>query len=221
MSILPIGSECMNAGNVQQPCNIVASSNHCIGTAHSIMNMVFRHIRSRCAARGGSLTMAELGDAQEELAEALSGGLDMFETIHKRCMLANSILSPPLFENDRMLSSLLYACSRELAHCTALSAARHLPDDEIDAFYDDLAQSLTRRIGFDVEVLLKRGYMNASIEHGQGLTIERLVEEQNVKSVLDECRRLLESPEAAASLLDCPAQAAGRSPDPVLSQPQT
>lgn len=198
MSTIAVQSESKNAGNLRQPCNVIASSNHCIGTAHAIMNMVFQHLRSRCAAGGGSLTMAGLDAAQDDLVAALSGGLDMFETIHKRCMLANTVLSPPLFENDRMLSSLLYACSRELAHCAAMSSARHLPDDEIDAFYDDLAQSLKRHLGFDAEARLARGYMNASIEHGQALTIERLVEEPNVKSVLDACRRLLESPEYAA-----------------------
>jgi len=53
-----------SAGSVRLSDRPLGGAHHRIGTGHTIINMVFRHLQAECATRGGTLTNAELADGR-------------------------------------------------------------------------------------------------------------------------------------------------------------
>lgn len=161
--------------------------------------MTFRYLQSKCAAYGGSLTKLELDAAREEFVAGLFGTLDLFDGIHGRCMRANGVVTPRLFTDGRMLPSLLYVCRDELVgilcRCGTMSFR------QADSGYDAVAAALRRRLGGEAEAEVKLGYIDAAVKHGQNLTLEKLLQEPNIKGVLDKCRRLLADQEFIRTIL--------------------
>jgi hypothetical protein len=168
-------------------CNPLAGSNHCIGTSHSVINLLFRYLQSKCAANGGTLTDAELKEAQSDLVDGWQSMFDLFGDIHDRCMVASGADAPMMFAKGRMLSSLLFACSHEAAGHVFGTMAKGASYGQLDYFYDILAKLLRRHVAADAESRLTGAYVRASLAHGQTLTVEKLLREQTVKDVLREC----------------------------------
>src|SRR5215471_19720365 len=88
---------------------------HCVGTATSVAEMIFRYLNSRCQACGGTLSMADIEAARAHVLASFPSHFNFFETTDQRCMEASGATAPALFARDSILPSLMLACGHKAA----------------------------------------------------------------------------------------------------------
>jgi len=202
---MPIESQCSIAPSASEPFNgkPLGGVHHCIATGHDIADAVFRYLLAKCASHGGTLTDSELAEAQAEFIDDFQFMFDQFHDIHAQCMDASYATAPKIFAKGRMLSSLLFTCSRSAAAHAFASEVQDLRGNRLNAFYGALSDFVRQYISLDVEARLTGAYVKASGKHGQTLTIDKFLQEQTVQNVLRECLRGFETPGFVDALLTC------------------
>jgi hypothetical protein len=200
-----IKSKCSIAPSASEPFNgkPFGGAHHCIGTGHEIVDAVFRYLQTKCASHGGTLTDSELAEAQIEFVDDFLFMFDQFEDIHARCMDASCSTAPIIFAKGRMLSSLLFTCSRSAAAHVFSSEVQDLRGNRLNAFYVALSDFVLQYISLNAEARLTSAYVKASRKHGQTLTIDKFLQEQTVQNVLRECLRGFETPGFINASLAC------------------
>ena len=176
---------------------------HCIGTGRKIVDALFRYVQTKCALHGGTLTDSELADAQLEFVDDFQFMVDLFEGVHARCMNASSATAATPFAKGRMLSSLLFTCSRSAAAYAFPGEVQDLRGNWLHAFYATLADFVRQYISLNAEARLTHAYVAASLKHGQGLTINQFLQEQTVLNVLRECLRGFQTPGFSDAMIAC------------------
>ena len=177
--------------NSLAPKKIISDSfggtHHCIATGHAVVDMVFRYLRASCNSRGGRLTDSELATARLELLERFTSAFDIFDAIHQTCMDASGATATMAFSQDKILSSLLRACSkRSAAHVFSNEISRQ-GSDWLSLFYDAFSESIQRHVNLNAERRLTNAYAEAAGKLGQTLSIKKLLSEQAIQKVLREC----------------------------------
>ena len=181
----------------------LSGAHHCIAIGHDSVDAVFRFLRAKCASHGGTLTDSELAAAQMEFVDDFQFMFDQFKDIHARCMDASCATAPTIFAKGRMLSSLLFTCSRSAAAHAFASEVQDLRGNWLNAFYGALSDFVRQYISWDAETRLTSAYVKASRNHGQTLTIDKFLQEQPVQNVLRECLRGFETPGFSDALIVC------------------
>ena len=93
----------------------LSGPHHCIGTARSVVDLVFRHLHDCCAPDDGSLNRGDLEAARVRLLNDLtSSNLDWIENVFSRCLDANTH-APFVLERHNILSKLLLSGSEAWA----------------------------------------------------------------------------------------------------------
>lgn len=165
----------------------ICGAHHCVGSAHTILDLAFLHLHAACASHGGNLTESDLTTAHADIVAGFSDNLSYFEIYHQRCMDASGATAPKNFSRGRMLPSLLFFCSQRVAaHCFSLQFNR-IGTDWLKLFFDAFSEHIRRHISADAEARLAGAYANAAGHLGQKLSIKKLLLEQEVQDVMREC----------------------------------
>jgi Bacterial regulatory protein, Fis family len=91
------------------------------------------------------------------------------------------------FSQDKILSSLLRACSeRSAAHVFSNEISRQ-GSAWLSLFYDAFSKSIQRYVNLNAEQRLTNAYAEAAGKLGQTLSIKKLLSEQAIQKVLREC----------------------------------
>ena len=59
--------------------NALPGPHHCIGTARAATEVVFRSLRAKCAAGGGTLSQHAIEELYANIIDSFSSGFDLFE----------------------------------------------------------------------------------------------------------------------------------------------
>jgi hypothetical protein len=184
----------------QSPADSIGGCHHCIGSGQAVVDLAFRHLHASCASLGGKLTESDLTAAHADLLESFSSSLDYFAGIHQRCMDASGVTTPTIFTPGRMLSSLLFVCSKRIAaHCFRLQLDR-LGADWLRLFFDAFSESIRRRACPDAETRLDTAYVKAAGKLRQKLSIKKFLLEQDVQDVLRDCILPFRKAEVSAAM---------------------
>jgi hypothetical protein len=162
----------------------MGGTHHCIATAYATVNAVFRHLRSECDLNGGSLTDSDLKTVQADFIDKFKFAFNLFDGIHTRCMEVSHATAPMLFMKGRILSSLLLACTQRAAEYAFRNQINQFGAQWLNLLYDALSLSIGQRSDFDVELRLTDVYIKTSCALGRDLSIEKLLLEQAVRSIL-------------------------------------
>jgi len=174
-------------GSKQLISQSFGGTHHCIATGHTVVGIVFRYLYASCASHGGSLSESNLAIAHRELIESFPSAFDLFDAIHQTCMVASGATAPMAFEQGRMLSSLLYACSKRSAAYVFSYEFSRLGAGWLSLFYDAFSESIQRHVNLNAEQRLTNAYAETAGKLGQILSIEKLIAEKAVQDVLREC----------------------------------
>ena len=169
----------------------LCGTHHCIGTAHSVVDIVFRNLHAKCASQGGSLTDADLRIVHDNLLKVFPEIFDFFESIHQRCMNASGVFDSKPLAPDRILSTLLFVCSQGSAVSVFSNEIERLGMNWLSLFYAAFSKSIQLRVGIDVERRLTSAYAEAAGKFRQKMSIMQLLSEQNVQNILRECAFLV------------------------------
>jgi hypothetical protein len=176
----------------------------CIATANTITDMIFRYLRARCAAQGGTLSFEDLDDASVRFAESVPSGFDLFETIYLRCMRASGTTAAALFTRKTLLTTLLGECGQHAAQAAFAQQARQFGAAWLRRFFDGLACYIRESICKDADYQLIAIYVQAAKKLKDKLSAAELLRETEVQSVLRECLAPMltsEAPPAATKAL--------------------
>ena len=165
---------------------------HCIGAARTATDVVFRDLHARCVAAGGNLSLAELESAQKHFLESFVSNFSVFETIHADCLQASGGTAAPIFSRDKILASLLLACTDKAARYAFSVQVAHFGQSWLEQFFDGFAQFI-RTILPSVEQRLVTAYVEAAGSMKSRLSIEAFLKQNDVQRVLRECLAVLES----------------------------
>lgn len=160
---------------------------HCIATASTITDMIFRYLRARCSAQGGALSYEDLDDASERFAESVPSGFDLFETIHLRCMQASGSTAASLFTRRTLLTTLLYECGYHSAKASFARQAAQFGDPWMRYFFQGLAHHIREAVCRDADYQLISVYVGAAKKLKNKVSAEELLREPDVQSVLRDC----------------------------------
>jgi hypothetical protein len=159
---------------------------HCIATASTITDMIFRYLRARCSAQGGKLSLEELDDASKRFAESVPSGFDLFETIHTRCMRASGSTVASLFTRKTLLTTLLYECGIHSAEASFTHQAAHYGAPWMRFFFQGLANYMREAVCKDADYQLIGSYVRAAKKLKGKMSAAALLKESDVQAVLRE-----------------------------------
>ena len=160
---------------------------HCIATASTVSDMIFRYLRARCSAQGGKLSLEELDDASKRFAESVPSGFDLFETIHTRCMRASGSTAASLFTRKALLTTLLYECGFHSAQASFTHQDAHYGAPWMRFFFQGLANYIRDAICKDADYQLIAIYVRAAKTLKGKLSPAELLKEPEIQAVLREC----------------------------------
>jgi hypothetical protein len=145
-----VSSKCPTNLSLAEQINAkpLGGPHHCIGTGHQIADKIFRYLQIKCASRGGTLTDSELAEVQMEFVNDFQFVFDQFEDIHARCMDASCATAPVIFARGRMLSWLLFSCSRRAAAHAFSSEVQDLRGNWLKTFYVALSDFVRQYISW-------------------------------------------------------------------------
>lgn len=98
-----------------------------------------------------------------------------------------SVTAPMLFAQGEMLPSVLFVCSQRTAAYAFSLQVCHQGADWLDHFHGAFSESVRRHVCFNAEARLTSAYGKAAGKHRQELSIKKLLMEQDVQSVLQDC----------------------------------
>ncbi len=174
---------------------------HCIGTARAVSEVVFRTLRTRCVAAGGSLSLQEIETIYSKIIESFSSGFDLFELRHHRCMDASLGTAAMPFARDKILATLLHACSDKAAHAAFSLQVDELGTGWINQFFDSLAHYIRQHIQADIDERLIQAYVDTAAIPGIKLTVDDLLKQKSIQSVLFDCVGLFDTSGAPHSIV--------------------
>ena len=175
---------------------------HCIATASTITDMIFRYLRARCSAQGGKLSLEEIDDASKRFSESVPSGFDLFETIHTRCMRASGSTAASLFSRKTLLTTLLYECGYHSARASFTHQEAHFGAPWMRAFFQGLAGYIREAVCKDADYQLIAAYVHASKKLKGKLSAGELLKEPDIQAVLRECMAPLIANTASSATLD-------------------
>jgi hypothetical protein len=161
---------------------------HCIGTARAVTEVVFRSLRAKCAAHGGTLSQHELDELFTNIIGSFSSGFDMFESMHHSCMAASLSIAEMPFARERILATMLHACGEKSArHVFDLQLA-YLGPTWLGRFFDGFAHFVRQEYCRNADIRLINAYVDTAAASPNGqLSVEQLLLQEPVRNVLREC----------------------------------
>jgi hypothetical protein len=181
--------------------NPLPGPHHCIGTARIVTDIVFRSLRAKCAASGGSLSLGELESYYAQIINSFSAGFDIFELRHHNCMDASLSTVEMPFARDKILATLLRACGEKSA-CAAFSVQIERSGAEwIGQFFRGFAQYVRQQIHTNIDGRLVNAYVEAATIPKIDLTIAELLRQKSVRHILLECVAVFETVDLSESLV--------------------
>jgi hypothetical protein len=178
---------------------------HCIGAARTATDVVFRDLHARCVAAGGNLSLAELESTHKHFLESFVSNFSVFETIHADCMHVSASTAAPIFSRDKILASLLLACTDRAARYAFSVQVAHFGQPWLEQFFDGFAQFVRESIPSNDEQRLIAAYVEAAGRMKSRLSIEAFLKQNDVQLVLRECLAVLDN----AGAVDAMAAKAG------------
>ncbi len=175
---------------------------HCIGTARTVVDIVVRSLRARCAALGGNLPQDELETLCAEIVDSFACGFDLFELKHKRCMDASHGMSEMPFARHRILATLLRTCAEETARSIFSQQIERLGDDWIDDLFEGMASYARHRIGATLDAPLIKAYVETASIPSIKMTLAELIKRPAVKDALSACARVFEEASGSTTGVD-------------------
>jgi hypothetical protein len=168
---------------------------HCIATASTVSDLIFRYLRARCNAKGGSLSLEDLDDASDRFHESVPSGFDLFETIHVRCMRASGSTAATLFTRDALLATLLYECGYQSAQAAFLHQNTQFGESWLRHFFYGFSSHIRERCK-KTEPELVAVYTHAAKKLKNSLSATELLKQADIRSLLRECMApiLVEAP---------------------------
>lgn len=160
---------------------------HCIATASTVTDMIFRYLRARCTAQGGTLSFEDIGDASERFADSVPSGFDLFETIHLRCMRASGSTATALFTRKALLTTLLFECGSDSAQVAFPTHTMQFGAPWLRDFFQGLAGYIREFVCKDGDYQLIGVYVQAAKKLKGKLSAAQLLKEPDIQALLRDC----------------------------------
>jgi len=173
-----------------------AGPHHCIATARSVIDILFRSLRARCASEGGNLSLSDLERFYPEFIGSLSSGFDTFELGHQRCMEASASLAEKPYARGVILATLLRACGRRSADRAFSIQIEHCGAEWTHQFFEDFAHYIRTRMRTNVDLRLIDAYVDIATIPNIEMSVGELLKYESIQAVLRECLIPLEEPGA-------------------------
>lgn len=169
---------------------------HCIGTARTVSEIVFRTLRIKCAAGGGNLSLDELESYYSQIIDSFSSGFDLFELRHHNCMDASLAMAELPFARGKILATLLRACGEKSVRAVFSLQVERLGMEWIGQLFDSLAQYVRQHVHANIDDRLIDAYVETAKIPKIKLTIKELLKRESVQNILLECVTAFEMPGA-------------------------
>jgi hypothetical protein len=173
-----------------------AGPHHCIGTARSVTDIMFRTLRARCASNGGNLSLNELERFYPDFIGRMSAGFGMFELLHQRCMDASVSLAEKPFARGIILATLLHACGQRSALRAFSIQIEHCGAEWTHQFFEDFAHYIRTRMRTNVDLRLIDAYVDIATIPKIEMSVSELLKHESIQGVLRECFLPFEEPGA-------------------------
>ena len=160
---------------------------HCVGTATSVAEMIFRYLNSRCQASGGTLSMADIEAARAHVLASFPSHFSFFETTDQRCMEASGATAPALFARDSILPSLMLACGQKAAQPAFPNQLARFGEAWLTQFFGGIAHYIREHACPNADERLIKAYSEVAVKLGAKLTINDVLNENATKRILYEC----------------------------------
>lgn len=160
---------------------------HCIGTARSVADIMFRSLRARCAANGGTLSLEELESLYPHIIASFSSGFDLFELRHRRCTLASMHAVEMPFARDKILSGVLRVCGENAARAACSLQIQQLGEKWIGEVFDGLAQFVYTHVSAEFDTCLINAYVESATAPGNKVSFPDLLKRKSAREVLGKC----------------------------------
>jgi hypothetical protein len=170
---------------------------HCIGTARTVVDVAFRTLRAKCAARGGNLSLEELDKYCAQIGESISSGFGLFELRQHSCMCASMGIAEMPFARDKILATLLCACVEQSARAAFSLQIDRFGTQWIGELFDSLAEFVHGHVHGDIDTRLIKAYVETAAIPNIKLTIKELLKREAIKNALRESITVFEMPGAA------------------------
>jgi hypothetical protein len=174
---------------------------HCISTASTVTEMIFRYLRARCGARGGTLSLEDIEDASERFHESVPAGFDLFETIHTRCMRASGSTAAMLFTRDTLLATLLYECGYHSAQAAFTHQNTQFGPSWMRLFFHGLS-SHVRECCKEADPQIIAVYVQAAKKLKNRLSVTELLKEPDIQLALRGCMAPILADAPPASMIE-------------------
>lgn len=188
----------------------VRGSHHCVGIATAVTEMVFKHLRQVCEARGGNLGLADIETAQSQVMRSYAGASAFFDATHHRCMEASVASAPSPFGKDHILASMLLACGQKAARPAFTGQIARFGEVWLGQFFDGVAQYVRQQVSPGADERLRQIYASLSGKLGAALVMQDMMRSDEVRRIMQECAAPLVAPGApdmlAAPLSDIVSQ---------------
>lgn len=160
---------------------------HCIATASTVTDMIFRYLRARCTSQGGTLSIEDLDDASERFADSVPAGFDLFETIHLRCMRASGSAAAAQFTRKTLLATLLFECGYHAAQSVFATQTLQFGTPWLRHCFRGLASYIREAVCKDADYQLIGVYVQAAKKLKGKLSAVDLLKEPGIQAVLRDC----------------------------------
>ena len=128
---------------------------HCLGTARTAAEIVYRSLHAQCVARGGVLSVEDLEQCYAEIIDSFSCGFDIFERRHLTCMHASISMAEMPFRRERILATVLHACGEAAARQVFASQVEQLDEAWLRPFFDGFAHYIRQHLCVDADQRLR------------------------------------------------------------------
>ena len=171
---------------------------HCVATARAVCDSFSSHIKERCAAAGGRLSLLALEEATAEYLSGMVAKFDWFEKFNRDCMKASACFAPPIFGREMILSSVLAtACCGEFDAAFGQRGTIGNPEWR-QKFFDALAHFVRNHADDDIDSKMLAAYAEAAQRFGTKLTVIDVAAQPSVERVVQRFTRGLKLADADA-----------------------
>jgi hypothetical protein len=175
---------------------------HCIATASTVTDMIFRYLRARCTAQGGTLSFADIENASECFSDSVPSGFDLFETIHLRCMRASGSTATAQFTRKTLLATLLFECGYHSAQAVFATQAMQFGTLWLRHCFHGLAGYIREFVCKDADFQLIGIYVQAAKKLKGKLSAIELLKEPEIQAVLRACMAPIVATPPAPSVVE-------------------
>jgi len=161
---------------------------HCLSTARSVAEIVYRSLHAQCVARGGNLSVEDLERCYAAIVESFSSGFDLFEQRHFQCMSASLSMADMPFARDHILATILRACAEPAARQAFPQQVEQWGELWLSPFFAGFAQYI-RHLCIDADARLMAAYIDAGLSRRAKISLAELLKHKIVQNVLRDCAR--------------------------------